>query len=61
MSSPKISPELYSPSPPKLKPEEILLFDKFILNGAQILGSGAFGKIYHGTLIGEEKEVAIKL
>ena len=61
MSSPKVSPELISPSPLKLKPEEILLCDKFILNGAQILGSGAFGKIYHGKLIGEDKEVAIKL
>ena len=55
------SPLSQSESHTKLKPEEILICDKYILNGNKILGSGAFGKIYHGTLIGEEKEVAIKL
>ena len=61
MSSPLSQSESLSQSQPKLKPEEILICDKYILNGSKILGSGAFGKIYHGTLIGEEKEVAIKL
>ena len=61
MSSPKSQSESYIQSQRKLKSDEILLYDKFILNGNRILGSGAFGKIYHGKFIDEDIEVAIKL
>ena len=61
MSSPISQSEINSQSSLKLEKEEILICEKFVLNGSKILGSGAFGKIYYGKLIGEEKEVAIKL
>ena len=40
---------------------EIQIAENYILNGKKKLGSGAFGEIYLGTIIGEDKEVAIKL
>ena len=61
MSSPISQPELNYQPKASLQPYEITIADKFILNAKKKLGSGAFGEIYYGKQILEDKEVAIKL
>ena len=60
-SSPKIQLDLHSQSQSQLQPHEIKISENFILNARKKLGSGAFGEIYYGKHILEDKEVAIKL
>ena len=57
ISQSEIHPQIQS----QLQPHEIKISEYFILNARKKLGSGAFGEIYYGRHISEDKEVAIKL
>ena len=57
ISQSEIHPQIQS----QLQPHEIKISENFILNARKKLGSGAFGEIYYGRHISEDKEVAIKL
>ena len=61
MSSQLSPSEAHSQIQSQLQPHEIKISENFILNARKKLGSGAFGEIYYGKYILEDKEVAIKL